>query len=346
MERGMRCVLCFALSFLLPLSSLAATPDPLAAAATWHPPKPEEVKAQALDWSAKQPADDAAKADVETIWRNLPAAATEDELFRRLTQTFARIDPNAAQLAAVCSRPRDRLALPKTDWLRGEGVSPRMAANLRLLYAEWLVQESLFDEALDQLSGLSTADVAAPAALLFHQSVVHHALLNKEAGLKIVDALLSGAEFCPQRYATVARLMREDLRGLQDDTLDHIARRMGDIRRRLDLGRAGPKVRKEQEDVVKSLDKLIKKLEDEMQRQLMGATLQPGSPMPDSKIAGGSGPGEVTRKHIGSESGWGALPPKERDEAMQQIGRDFPSHYRDAIEQYFRRLAAEESEPK
>ena len=26
---------------------------------------------------------------------------------------------------------------------------------------------------------------------------------------------------------------------------------------------------------------------------------------------------------------------------MQQIGRDFPSHYRDAIEQYFRRLAAE-----
>ena len=24
---------------------------------------------------------------------------------------------------------------------------------------------------------------------------------------------------------------------------------------------------------------------------------------------------------------------------MQQIGRDFPSHYRDVIEQYFRKLA-------
>ena len=57
---------------------------------------------------------------------------------------------------------------------------------------------------------------------------------------------------------------------------------------------------------------------------------------------GGKGPGNVTKKDIGSESGWGDLPPKEREEAMQQIGRDFPSHYRDVIEQYFRPLAAEE----
>ena len=51
----------------------------------------------------------------------------------------------------------------------------------------------------------------------------------------------------------------------------------------------------------------------------------------------------MTKKNIGSGSGWGDLPPKEREEAMQQIGRDFPSHYRDVIEQYFRRLAAEGS---
>jgi hypothetical protein len=56
---------------------------------------------------------------------------------------------------------------------------------------------------------------------------------------------------------------------------------------------------------------------------------------------GGRGPGEVTKKKIGSGSGWGDLPPRDREEAMQEIGRDFPSHYRDAIEQYFRRLAGE-----
>jgi len=38
----------------------------------------------------------------------------------------------------------------------------------------------------------------------------------------------------------------------------------------------------------------------------------------------GKGPGEVTKKDVGSKSGWGDLPPKEREEALQQIGRDFP----------------------
>ena len=39
----------------------------------------------------------------------------------------------------------------------------------------------------------------------------------------------------------MARLLRADLTALEDESLDHIARRMRDITRRLDLGRAGPK---------------------------------------------------------------------------------------------------------
>ena len=61
---------------------------------------------------------------------------------------------------------------------------------------------------------------------------------------------------------------------------------------------------------------------------------------------GGKGPGEVTKRNIGSKSGWGDLPAKEREEAMQTIGRDYPSHYRDVIEQYFRKLATEEENKK
>ncbi len=57
----------------------------------------------------------------------------------------------------------------------------------------------------------------------------------------------------------------------------------------------------------------------------------------------GKGPGEVTQRKVGSQSGWGNLPPRQREEAMQQIGRQFPSHYRDVIEQYFRKLATEGS---
>jgi hypothetical protein len=141
-------------------------------------------------------------------------------------------------------------------------------------------------------------------------------------------------------------LMQDDLKGLEDDTLDHIARRMDDIRRRLDLGRAGPKVRAVEDGVIESLDRMIKRIEDQQQESQSadaGNAIRSNSPAPDSRIIGGRGPGNVTKKNIGSESGWGDLPPKEREEALQQIGRDFPSHYRDAIEQYFRRMAAEGS---
>jgi hypothetical protein len=55
----------------------------------------------------------------------------------------------------------------------------------------------------------------------------------------------------------------------------------------------------------------------------------------------GKGPGKVDKKPIGDQQGWGNLPAKERQEAMQQIGRRFPSHYREAVEQYFKRLAQE-----
>jgi hypothetical protein len=178
--------------------------------------------------------------------------------------------------------------------------------------------------------------------------VVYHGLLDKEEGLTVLNRLLDGAEHSPRRYVAVARLMREDLGGVEPETLDHIARRMRDVHRRLDLGRAGEKVRDLEDGVIESLDKLIKKLEEQQQAAGGGAGAggsQSSSPSPDSRILGGKGPGETDRKNIGNESGWGSLPPKDREEALQQIGRDFPSHYRDVIEEYFRRKAAAEESP-
>jgi hypothetical protein len=51
----------------------------------------------------------------------------------------------------------------------------------------------------------------------------------------------------------------------------------------------------------------------------------------------------VERRDIGRGTGWGNLDEKDREKALQEIGREFPSHYREIIEEYFRRLAAEES---
>ena len=195
------------------------------------------------------------------------------------------------------------------------------------------------------MAALKTADVVAPAELLFYQGVTYHRLLNKEEGLKVINQLLDGAEASPRRYVAVAYLMQADLSALEEETLDHIARRMEDVERRLDLGRAGPKVRKVEDGVIESLDKMIKKIEDEQnkQSQSQSNSLQSSRPAQDSMPMGGKAPGNVAKRDIGHKSGWGNLPPKEREEALQQMGRDFPPHYRDAIEEYFRKLAAEES---
>lgn len=313
----------------------------------WQPPTVEGIKKQALAWLEEKNPDAVLKTQAEDIWRNLPDVCGEEDALERLAATFALADDNAKALIFLCSSPRTQLTLPPQTWLAESATSPFMARNMRLHYACWLVRQLLFEEASEQLLGLEEPDVVAPSLLLFYQSVVFHQMLERESGLKSIDRLLQGPESGPKRYRTVAKLMREDLKDLEDDSLEHIARRMDDIRRRLDLGRAGPKVRKIEDGVIESLDKMIKKIEDEQQQQQQqagGNNLRPSQPAQDSQIAGGKGPGDVGKKKIGSQSGWGDLPPKEREEALQQIGRDMPANYKDVIEQYFKRLASEEGE--
>ena len=324
----------------------AQSPDALSKASTWRPSGANDVKAEAWAWLEQNQADEPTLAKATEIWSALPEQPGGAQLLARLAGTFALVDRDVAELAQLCAGRKTELLLPSLPWLADPKTPPLVANNMRLLYGRWLVHESMFDEALEQLAELNSDDVVAPGLLLFYQSVTYHTLLDKETGLKAIERLLSGSEHSPRRYVAVARLMQQDLEALEDDSLDHIARRMSDIRRRLGLGRAGKKVRKVEDGVIESLDKLIKKLE-EQQKQCQGGgaqdNIRSSSPAPDSMPIGGKGRGEVTKRRIGSESGWGDLPPKEREEALQQIGRDFPSHYRDVIEEYFRRLAGQEN---
>ena len=187
------------------------------------------------------------------------------ELLDCLASSVALADAKAAKLVELCSKPRSSRCCPTRAGCATRSCR-RWSAPISACstLAGWCMR-SMFDEAADQLSGLGPADVVAPAELLFYQGVVYYRLLNQEKGMKAINDLLDGAETSPRRYVHVARLMQADLEALKPDTLDHIARRMEDIQRRLELGRAGPKVRKVEDGVIESLDKLIKKLEDEQQ---------------------------------------------------------------------------------
>jgi hypothetical protein len=295
------------------------------------PPKPQSAEAKAI------------RAEAERLWADLPPEAEPSAVLDRLALTVALVDPRAERLVEVCSAPRTALVLPEAEWLASAELAPLVSANLRLYYGRWLVHHRLYDEALAQVEPLRAAEVVDPASLLFYKAIAHHRLLHREASLEAIERLLQGAPLSPQRYVVLAELIRGDLEKLEEESLDHIARRMEDIERRLDLGRANKRVRDIEDGVIESLDKLIKKVEEQQQAAAASSanSIQSSRPAQDSRIMGGKGPGRVTKRDIGSESGWGNLPPKQREEAMQQINRQFPSHYRDVIEQYFRKLARE-----
>jgi hypothetical protein len=317
--------------------------DPFAKQPTIKAPTVDAVREQVAKYLDEIKADDALRTQALALWTSdLPTDPTQT--LERLALTLALADADARQLVELCSQPLATPVLPDMPWLEDPSKPALIRNNLRLLYGRWLSREKLYEESLAMLNGLEPQQVVDPASLLFYQGVAHHRLLQKEPGMKAIRRLLDDVSGQPQRYVAVAGLMYEDLKALKEESLDHIARMMEDIERRLDLGRTGPKTRKVEDDVIAALDKLIEELEKQQQQQSGGSSgsNQSSNPAQESRIMGGKGPGDVDKKNIGSKTGWGDLPPKQRQEALQQIGKDFPSHYREVIEHYFRKLAGED----
>ncbi len=143
--------------------------------------------------------------------------------------------------------------------------------------------------------------------------------------------------------------MRSDIEPLKEDSLDEISRLMNDVERSSRFGACRTRVRDQEKQIVDKLDKMIDKIEQQLQQQQQQQQQQEqdseknkkggqGKPMEDSRVAGANGPGDIDQKSLNSKNSWGDLPPAQRQEALQNITKDLPSHYREVIEAYFKRL--------
>jgi hypothetical protein len=319
-----------------------AAQDELAKRATWSIPATADVKARLDDYLAGKTLDEAAKLKIEALWPDEAQPVPNAELLDRLTASLAVVEPKAAEVVAAVRADAVPLVQPKFDGLTDESLPPLVRDNLRLLVGRWLAQHDLVDESLEIMKDVSTDHVADPATLLFCQAMGQHRLLKKEECLAAVTKLLEREDELPRRFVTLARLMEADIKPLKVDSLDEIARMMDDIRRRLALARSGKVVRDEEDAVVAKLEKMIEELEKQRQQQQQSGNQggsQPSNPLQDSQAAQMRGAGEVDPKNLGKKDGWGNLPPKQRQEVMQQIGRELPAHFRETIEEYFKRLA-------
>jgi hypothetical protein len=331
----------------------AAANESFVRRATWEMPTWAELRTRATAWieGRADASPDPVRLDrARGLWpAEEPVDDPTTDRLDRFAASMALLDPRAAILVAASERPENADA----GWLDTCTDEPELHDVMAAFHGRQLVRHGFFDEGRALLTNLDVVTACDPASLLFHRAACEHWLLDAEAGLATLDRLLEQADAIPVRYERLARLMQADLQALEDESLDHIARRMRDITRRLDLGQAGPRTQTVQDGVIESLDKLIAKIEEQQQQQQgssggagSGAGGSGGSrPMDDSQIAGGKGPGEVTRKDLDNEGEWGNLPPHEREEALQQIAREFPPHYREVIENYFKRLASGEESP-
>ncbi|MDX1944018.1 MAG: hypothetical protein SFU86_01320 [Pirellulaceae bacterium] len=329
---------------LLCVAGFSHAADELERRATWNLPTTAEVKARLDDFLAGKKLDETAQLKIAALWPDDAAAIEPAELLDRVAASLAVVEPRAAAIVTHCQQAAATLPPPKFALLDDTSVPDFVRHNLRLLYGRWLAQHELVDESLEYLKDIDPATAADPVSLLFYRAVAHHRLLEKDACLKSVGQLLENETQLPKRYVTLAKLMEADIKPLKVDSLDEIARLMDDIRRRLDLARAGKVVRDEEEKVIAKLEKMIEEMEEQAKKQQQqqsgsGNAQQPSQPMQDSQAAQLKGPGEVDPKSLGKKDGWGNLPPKERQEVMQRIGRELPAHFRETIEEYFKRLA-------
>jgi hypothetical protein len=338
----LRFVLAVGLAGWLLGSCPRATSATITLEASWQPRSYAEARRQVLTWldQAQPPGDFQARA----LWpeKNL-RAVDGTALLERVVETCALLEPRAQQLVAACNQP-DTGPL-ETDWLADPALPPLLRNHLRLYYGRWLAQHRLYDEVLQTLAGIQPDQVVDPAGLLFYQMVATHQLVELEESHRWLQQLLEQEQQLPLRYAQLAQLLARDLASLEEASLGHVARQMHDVQRRLEIGRAGKQVQVVEKQVLEALDRKIEQLEKQQQQGGGGNSSggQSSTPLQESQLPAQRAPMQVEQKPIGNQSGWGDLPAQEREQALQQIGREFPAHYREIIEQYFRELADEQS---
>ena len=343
----------FALALTLVANSSNAN-DPLSRQASWKSPNNLEI-IETIRRSLDELGVGPEKADAAVVlWTGWVEEDDVDPL-TAFVRAMATVVPDVDKIvkAADKSLTEAIVTIEATGWLSAstDSLPAPIVASVRTWLARDLVRQRLYDEALPVFDTVEPTDSVDPASVMFYRAVCRHSLLMKQESLTDLRRLLENEADSPVRFVRTAHLMVADIKPLKEDSLDEISRLMTDVTRRLDLGRANEEVQNREQKIIDKLTKLIEKMEEQQQQQQQqqqqaqqsqgqGQGGQ-GQPMNDSRIAGASGQGDVDRKKLGDRDGWGNLPPAEREEALQQISRDLPTHYREAIEAYFRKLAVD-----
>jgi hypothetical protein len=217
--------------------------------------------------------------------------------------------------------------------------------DLKLAAARELIRRKRGDDAWEHLKNLTIDLVSDPAALHFHRGGVLQTLGRNDDAVReflALDALPN----VPERYAATAKALRNELGNLKRDSLPGVAHDMREIRRRLEIARPDERTQELNRDVIARLDKMINQCKKDADKaKKKSASGKPSKPADESRPFQEKTTGEnADGRRFANTGKWGDLPEKERAKALQDLAREFPAHYRDAVEEYFKKLSREGGE--
>jgi hypothetical protein len=217
---------------------------------------PAEARKQADSWLRTVKTDAATTEKFKQIWDS------DHPVLDKLAATFILAEPGLTSVLSDARNADAPAPLVVPPLLTDKTKPTFYRGNLALAYGKALTSRGVYEEALEAFAAVKPEEVADPAALYFHKAVCEHSLMLKDRADGSIDRLLVDVVDAPERYRMVAALMHFDMLTWQEKDLGWIARKMGNIQRRLDLKRGGKETQKQQKEVLVRLDEMIKELEN------------------------------------------------------------------------------------
>ena len=253
-----------------------------------------------------------------------------DAIYQQLRMSPATVEPESFAFAG-------------DEWIR---------TSMKLYHAVQLAKSSLHDESVLVLKDINQKFLIDPGTYFFYRGICDRQLIKMESAKASFRVLLRNENQLPVRYLSLAGMVLAELEKHQPDSLSEVSRLMADAQRRQSLERHTEKVLDQEDEIVKTLDKVIERLEQQKQKMQAASDSnsrpsggQNAKPTQSEKVPGGqNAKGIVESKNQSKEGDWGALQRNAKTIAVSNLVRDLPPHYRTLIEAYFQKLAEEKND--
>lgn len=303
-----------------------------------------------------------AREAIDQIWRDQNASDPRDQMVGAiaiLSEEYKRaldaLDGDKAGAAIEAVQP----AAASKDFY--------VAAHAQTLLARALLEQERLAESQKTLetlyvrrSALMARTFLAPEVLfLLGYCRLHD--VDYEGALKVFREFEEQFPEAPEQYRLPVRQMLQEMAGRRPEGLGDVHDLMNYAGRQLKHARANETVQARQARAVELLDKLIEdaqQREQQQQQQQQQEQQQQsggksggaqGAQQPqrgaDRSVAPG-GQGRVGELHNSGRARpgeqWGKMRPEERERVLQALRQNYPSRYRQLVEQYYRQLSKEE----